>query len=102
MKVFRIKGQRIKNWKTFHHECKNEMKFPDYYGETMDAWIDCIDELSNEPIHIEISKGHLIKKQSPEILEAILECSAFVNSRKIEKGEEPTLIVSLLPVERKK
>lgn len=60
----------------------------------MDAWIDCVDELSDEPIHIEITKGHLLKEQAPELLEAILECSAFVNFRKVEQGEQPTLMIS--------
>lgn len=95
MKVFKIKGNRIKNWKTFHQEFKIEINFPDYYGENMDARIDCVDESSDEPTHIEISKGHLLKKQAPELLKVIFECSAFVNFRKVEQGEQPTLMVSM-------
>lgn len=95
MKVYRIQGNKIKNWKTFHSEFKSEMNFPDYYGENMDAWIDCVDELSNEPTLIEIHKGKLLKQNAPELLEAIFECSAFVNFRKVEIGEQPTLMVSM-------
>jgi RNAse (barnase) inhibitor barstar len=94
MKVFQINGDKIKNWKTFHAEFKSEMNFPDFYGENMDAWIDLVDELSSETTLIEITKGHLLKEQAPEILEAILECSAFVNFRKMKQGEQPTLIIS--------
>ena len=60
----------------------------------MNAWIDCVDELSDKPTLIEITKGHLLKEQAPELLEAILECSAFVNFRKVEQGDQPTLMVS--------
>jgi len=94
MKVYRIQGNKIKNWKTFHSEFKKQMNFPDYYEENMDAWIDCVDELSDEPTLIEITQGHLLKEQAPELLEAILECSAFVNFRKVEQGEQPTLMIS--------
>ncbi|MFD2035192.1 barstar family protein [Belliella marina] len=95
MKVYRIYGNKIKNWKTFHSEFKSEMNFPDYYGENMNAWIDCVDELSTEPTLIEIHKGKLLKQNAPELLEAIFECSAFVNFRKVEIGEQPTLMVSM-------
>lgn len=60
----------------------------------MDAWIDCVDELSDEPTLIEVTKGHLLKERAPELLEAILESSAFVNFRKIEQGDQPTLMIS--------
>ncbi len=95
MKVYRIQGNNIKNWKTFHSQFKSEMNFPDYYGENMDAWIDCVDDLSNEPTLIEIQKGNLLKQNAPELLVAIFECSAFVNFRKVEIGEQPTLMVSM-------
>lgn len=61
----------------------------------INAWIDCVDELSNEPTLIEIHKGKLLKQNVPEILEAIFECSAFVNFRKVEIGQQPTLMVSM-------
>lgn len=47
MQTFRIKGEKIKNWKSFHSEFKKEMNFPDYYGENMNAWVDCVDELTD-------------------------------------------------------
>lgn len=94
MKVFRINGNKIKNWKTFHAEFKVKMGFPDYYGDNMNAWIDCVDELSRELTLIEIIRGDLLKQQAPELLEAILECAAFVNYRKLDQGEKPTLMIS--------
>lgn len=94
MQTFRIKGKRLKNWKTFHSEFKKELNFPDYYGQNMNAWIDCVDELTDEPTLLQIDNGKYLKENAPELLNAILECGAFVNYRKIEVGEKPNLIIS--------
>ncbi|MFC0604736.1 barstar family protein [Winogradskyella pulchriflava] len=99
MIIFNINGKKIKDWKSFHSVFKKELNFPDYYGENMDAWIDCVDDLTDntkEPIAIHINNGQLIKDNNPDILEAILECSAFVNYRKISNGDQPNLLVSLV------
>jgi len=40
------------------------MNFPDYYGENMDAWIDCVDELSDKPTLIENNERASIKGKS--------------------------------------
>ncbi|WP_415376683.1 barstar family protein [Patiriisocius sp. Uisw_017] len=94
MQTFRIKGKRLKNWKTFHSEFKKEMNFPDYYGENMNAWIDCVDELTDEPTILQIDNGKYLKENEPELFNAILECGAFVNYRKIKVGEKPNLIIA--------
>ena len=81
-------------WKNFHKECKYTFNFPDYYGENMDAWIDCMDELFEKPIIINIKNAKKLKENAPDILSAILECSAFVNYRKVEAGDNPTILVA--------
>jgi hypothetical protein len=54
-----------------------------------------MDDLSDSyNIVIHIENGNIIKEQAPDILEAILECSAFVNYRKVTQGEDPKIIVS--------
>ena len=94
MQTFKIKGKKIKNWKSFHSEFKKEMNFPDYYGENMNAWIDCVDELTDKPTILQIVNGKYLKENTPELFNAILECGAFVNYRKIEIGEKPNLIIA--------
>ena len=94
MVIFNINGRKIKDWKSFHREFKKELNFPDYYGENMDAWIDCVEELADVPTLININHGKYLKVNSPDILEAILECSAFVNHSKVKLGEQPNLLVS--------
>lgn len=93
MQTFRIKGKRLKNWKTFHSEFKKALSFPDYYEENMNAWIDCMDELTDKPTLLEIENGKDLKENAPELMNAIFECGAFVNYRKIEVGEKPNLII---------
>jgi RNAse (barnase) inhibitor barstar len=96
MKTYLLKGENLNNWKSFHNEFRAVMKFPDYYGENMDAWIDCVDELTMDTqTVIHIDNGKLLKETAPDILEAVLECAAFVNFRKIEAGDSPTLIMSI-------
>jgi hypothetical protein len=43
-------------------------------------------------VHLE----HIVdfKKRCPEIYDAIVECSAFVNYRRIERGNDPVLALS--------
>ncbi|WP_298899645.1 barstar family protein [uncultured Psychroserpens sp.] len=94
MITFKINGRKLKDWKSFHSEFKSELKFPDYYGENMDAWIDCVDELTDKPTLLKIENEKHLKENAPHLLNAILECGAFVNYRKIEIGENPNLLIA--------
>ena len=61
MQTFIIKGKKLKNWKSFHSEFKKEMNFPEYYGENMNAWIDCVHELTDEPTILQINNGKYLR-----------------------------------------
>ena len=75
----------------------------------MDAWIDCLTYL-DEPddrmttIHappggvVVLDLSHLrdLASRCPDIYSALMECSAFVNYRRLEKGEGPILCLSSL------
>lgn len=91
MKVVKINMESIKTWDDFHDEFFKKFNFPDYYGRNMDAWIDCMDDIE-ELTTLDLGD---CKESNLEIINAILECSAFVNARKIEEDLEPTLIVSM-------
>jgi len=96
MQTYYLKAENLTSWKSFHSEFKSVLCFPDFYGENMNAWIDCVHELvADEQIVIHIKNGKLLKEAAPEILQTLLECSAFVNYRKIEARENPGLLVSL-------
>jgi RNAse (barnase) inhibitor barstar len=35
----------IVDWQTFHAQFKQKMGFPDFYGNNMNAWIDCMSSI---------------------------------------------------------
>ena|SRR5437868_11967140 len=103
----KIDCARIRDWGSFHEEFDRVFEFPPFYGRNMDAWIDCMSSL-DEPeaglsgIHCEPGKVLTIgldnirefRSECPEQYSAIIECSAFVNWRRIERGEQPVLALS--------
>jgi len=108
MKTVIIDCSQILNQSSFHSYFSNLFGFPDYYGENMDAWIDCMtfldDKESEMTTKIWVNKGELIvmklentdelKKRAMNIYLDLIECSAFVNYRRIEVGEAPLFILA--------
>lgn len=96
MIIYNINGLKIKDWESFHQVFKDELNFSDYYGRNMDAWIDCMyDTADEEQIVIHINHGKQLKDNCPEIVSALLECSASINYDKIISGDKPNIILSL-------
>lgn len=72
----------------------------------MDAWIDCMTYLdeddgmstikikNGELLTLQLQNIRILKKANLEIYEALLECTAFVNFRRIDVSNEPILILS--------
>lgn len=73
----------------------------------MNAWIDCltyIDDPDAQMTNVHVKPGEVLVlhldhvdelyRRFPEAYDAIIECSAFVNYRKIEVGEPPVLSLS--------
>ena len=95
MKHIKIDSKEIKDWDSFHNIFAKTFEFPYYYGKNMDAWIDCMDELVNEITLLDLGDCSELNIKCPDIVEAILDCSAFVNYRKLESKETPVLLVSM-------
>ena len=93
MAKVRLETEGIIDWPSFHSKCKEVFGFPDFYGKNMDAWIDCLtyvrqgDGMSrfhleqDEMLEIEVRDIRRFKERVPEIFDALVECSAFVNFR---------------------
>lgn len=94
MRTYRIDGNKISNWKDFHFEFKTKFNFPNYYGENLDAWIDCMDDIVSQETIVQIENSQSLQRVAPNIFQSLLECAAFVNFRKLESGRKPTLILS--------
>ena len=104
MKIVKINTDDILDWNSFHEVFSSKFRFPSFYGKNMDAWIDCMSSLDSpedgmttihvkpgETLILELDNVTSLAKRNKEIYEAIVECSAFVNHRKIEVGEPPVL-----------
>jgi hypothetical protein len=104
----RLDTKRISDWESFHLLCKEELGFPDFYGMNMDAWIDCLTYLNEddrmsrfhlakgEMLHIEVSDTEDFNSRLPEIFDALVECSAFVNRRYADDKKSPVLSLLFL------
>ena len=107
MKRVKIDCSKINDWDSFHNIFAEEFGFPGFYGRNMDAWIDCmsyLDEPDSGMTKITCEKGDYIlleleniegfQKKFPDLYEAIIECSAFVNWRRVEAYRPPLLMLS--------
>jgi Barstar (barnase inhibitor) len=90
---------------TFHREFVQLFGFPNFYGRNMNAWIDCMSSLDcpsdgmsavhikpGETMTLQLLNAADFKKRCPGLLEAIVECSAFVNWRLLQDGYHAPLL----------
>ena len=96
MKTYTVDVGSVVDWDTFHDVFSKALGFPDYYGRNMDAWIDCMTDIVDigEGISLVLDNASSLKSNHPEALEAINECTAFVNYRSLEAGEEPRIALT--------
>ena len=106
--IVTIPADQITDWDSFHSVFKAALGFPDFYGRNMDAWIDCmsyVDDPSSGMANVCVAPGGSMtlriddapafKRRCPEQYEALIECAAFVNCRRIEDGGMPVLALML-------
>ncbi|HYD82264.1 MAG TPA: barstar family protein [Paucimonas sp.] len=103
MATVRLDGSKIGEWAAFHAECRREFGFPDFYGNNMDAWIDCLSYLRDddgmcrfrlgpdEMLRIEVSHAAAFRARAPEIAEELSFCVEAINDRYADYGEKPAL-----------
>ena len=97
--LVRIDTTRIRDWNSFHAVFQEAMGFPDFYGANMNAWIDCMSYLDDPAagmtaqhvppggiLTLQIDEVDDFASRCPEQYRAIVECSAFVNWRRVESG----------------
>ena len=105
--VVNIDLDRITDWDSFHAVFAEAMGFPAFYGRNMDAWIDCMTDLDVPETGmarvyappdgaVVLNLRHVTEfvKRCPEQYEAIIDCSAFVNYRRSQDGDDPVLFLS--------
>lgn len=107
MSMVKVDTRRINDWDSFHSVFADAFGFPEFYSWNMNAWIDCMTSL-DAPEHgmtrvhappggavvMQLDHAEDFIRRCPDQYEAIVECSAFVNWRKIETGERAVLALS--------
>lgn len=91
----------------FHRIFSEKMGFPSFYGNNMNAWIDCMTSLDcpedgMTKVHapkdgflvLKLNNVNDMIKACPTAYEALVDDVAFVNYRKMEVGERPVLALS--------
>lgn len=106
MKSVKIDCSSINDWDSFHSLFQTTMGFPDFYGNNMNAWIDCMTYLDEDDgmslvkvekgtvLVLELENSKKLKEQHRDIYDALVECSSFVNYRRIDLGEPAVLALS--------
>ena len=107
MSLVKIDTRRIRSWDTFHDEFADVFGFPDFYGRNMNAWIDCMTSLDDPDagmtkvhaapggtVALELEHVADFMRRCPELYAAVVECTAFVNWRRIEVGDSAVLALS--------
>lgn len=100
--------EHIFDWESFHAVFEKSLGFPGYYGQNMDAWVDCLtyaDDADAGMVARPVPKGELLTlrldgvagfmARCPAQYAALVECAAFVNARRVEVGEPPVLALLL-------
>lgn len=107
MKTVTVDGAAILDESSFHKVFSDAMGFPGFYGNNLNAWIDCMSYLddpqsdmstfhveSGETLIIVVTNAAQFKMNCPDLWLAFLECVAFVNWRCLEQGDRAILAVS--------
>ena len=109
MANIRLNAEAITDWESFHETFRRAMGFPGFYGMNMDAWIDCMSYLdyadagmtrfnldATETLNLEIAEIESLNARCPEIVDALVNCSALVNKRCLAVGRPPILALVFL------
>ncbi|QND50283.1 barstar family protein [Rhizobium lusitanum] len=105
--VIELDGKQLIGHDNFHKEFAATFGFPSFYGQNMDAWIDCMSCLSapgeqmtslavqaGKILTIKINNYRYFKENGPEQWINLLECAAFVNWRELQQGRDPLIALA--------
>lgn len=106
MPVVEIRASTISDWESFHDVFAAALGFPEFYGRNMNAWIDCLTYADEDDgmrsivvppgdvLTLQLAGATEFAARCPEQYAAVVECSAFVNWRRIEAGQRPIVALS--------
>ncbi len=108
MVLVKLDTNQITDWETFHTVFAKAFGFPEVYGRNMNAWIDCMTYLDDPEagmttvhpppgsvVMLQLEEVDSFVQRCPEQYDAIVECAAFVNWRRMNHANEaPVLALS--------
>ncbi len=104
--IVRIDARRLTDVAGLHAELSQAFGFPDGYGNNLDALIDCLTYLDDPDAgmtRVHVARGQVatlviehndVATKSATQVRALVDAVAFVNWRRIEKGEPSILAVA--------
>jgi hypothetical protein len=105
--VLTIDVSAVTTWDDFHSHFARALGFPEFYGRNMNAWIDCMtdaDDPDNRMSRVTVRPGRVLTLcligigslalRCPGIYSALVDAVAFVNWRRIERGQHAVLALS--------
>jgi len=105
--VVRLDGRTLTDAPTFHAVLAKAFGFPKSYGKNLDALVDCLTELDNAAAAMSkvcVPPGHVLtlllegtaalQASHRELYDALVETVAFVNARRLERGQGPVLALA--------
>ena len=107
LRIVNIDTASITNHPSFHRTFCEALGFPEFYGDSMDAWIDCmssVDDPASGLSAVTVAQGEVLVLElagaldfayrCPDIWQDLIECSVFVNERRVDRGQ--LAVLSLL------
>ncbi|MFJ1300677.1 barstar family protein [Pseudomonadota bacterium AL_CKDN230030165-1A_HGKHYDSX7] len=98
---------QIKDWQSFHQIFSQIFGFPAFYGNNMDALVDCLAYLDEpqaemtgvhvkrgETLAIQLSAVNSFRSRCPDQFEALQDACAFVNWRRAVQQGAPLVALS--------
>jgi hypothetical protein len=105
--VVELDGAAIANWDDFHAASRCAFGFPDFYGNNLSAWIDCLSGLRDDDgmsrfvlgphdsLLIRLTHASALQQRAAPIMRGLQTGVAEVNERCREAGEPALLQLQL-------
>ncbi|HUO06712.1 MAG TPA: barstar family protein [Phycisphaerae bacterium] len=106
-KLLQLDARRITGWGTFHDLFSQLFGLPPNYPRTMNAWMNALfslDDPAKALTSLQVSPGSMLILQLDNVDEfaekcrpqydAIIECIAMVNLRRLEAGAQPIVALA--------
>jgi hypothetical protein len=104
--IIRIDARRLKDSAGLHAALNEAFGFPDEYGKNLDALVDCLTHLDDPKTRmsrVQLFPGQVAllvldhagaNGKQATLVRSLLDVIAFVNWRRLEKGQPPVLTVA--------